>query len=858
VLDNRIMQHRQALGTLLLLVISGCQSVRLPAIDPSGESFLLTDRSTTVILPDVGRLDRWSCLPKPAFSQPRAVPPCGTDPPPPGSVLFADECFDGRLKNKYEDPIKNGTLHVDPEQTVARVGSEVVLRAGLCGSDGYLVTKQPIEWTLSQESKGHIVSVGDPSCSFLPAALRGARKFSGNYAVGRTSSRHETVTRGTAVRRDDLDVAKGQNWVSITSPEAGVSHITVWAPKAENWDRRRSTVTIHWVDAEWQFPPSVVAADGQPIRLVTKVRRRSGVGAESMRVRYVIEDDRARFVGGGYEREVPVSASGEAAVEIEQATDQGGTVRVNVTLIRPATSSSDLPNMILSKGVTTVTWTAPALDLKFTAGPQMANREGSTIYRFEVHNPGKMAITNAVVDLRVPDGMRFVMATPPPTANVEPNVRWNLGDLAASAVVQIEVELQAPNSNVSVRICADARCDEGLVATDCYDTEIFTSNLQLEVRHDPTVVQGQVIEFSIDVTNTGPIALNGVTLTAIYDDGLQHKFGKKNDRAVQSLTPNGGRIEAGQTVPLPLRFNALVIGRQCVAIEVIDQTKTDRVSQKYCVDVQPPSAPPANADIQVRITGPNQLIVGDAEFYKITVTNPTNVPLTGVKVIQRVPQEMALVASNPNANEAQLGTFEWSVGRLEPRESVAIDTRLRAIAASPGALVEVSVQSNEREEDHDSIKTRIVAAQVEPERQPDDPAPANPDGADRGPASIGENGLRVSIDRLNVFAAVGEAVVFIVRIENRGDRPDRDVELKVTLPDRVPVVSAPASASRPRNGIIRFEPIRTLRAGEKNVEFRIEVRPKVPGELKIDAAVTSWRQKKPLVANQTVSVINRD
>jgi hypothetical protein len=49
-----------------------------------------------------------------------------------------------------------------------------------------------------------------------------------------------------------------------------------------------------------------------------------------------------------------------------------------------------------------------------------------------------------------------------------------------------------------------------------------------------------------------------------------------------------------------------------------------------------------------------------------------------------------------------------------------------------------------------------------------------------------------------------------------------------------------------------------LRAGEKNVEFRIEVRPKVPGELKIEAAVTSWRQKKPLVANQTVSVINRD
>lgn len=865
------------LGIYVLVWFGGCQSIRLPAIDPSGDSVFLTDQSTGLLIPETGVSgpSPWSCLPEPAFSQPPSIPACDIPGQPPymvrGTRDCGPSCLDGcglkdKRHGKYQDPIKNGTLRVDPDRTVARVGTEVVLRAGLCGLDGYLVTKQPIEWTVSQESAGHIVSVGDASSSltsFLPTSFYGnnTRKYSGNYAVGKTSTTRERITRGTKNVQDDFDLAKGENWLSVTSPEAGVSHITVWAPNATNWDQRRKTVTINWVDAQWQFAEPVVVASGRPATLVTRVRRQSGAGAESMKVRYEIEDDRAEFVGGGYVREVLVDTRGDATVELIQSGAQGGAVRVNMTLIRPPTSSSDLPDMILAKDVTTVTWAAPALQLRFTAGPSVTGQEDVAIYRFEVSNPGQSPITNAIVEVDpIPDGMQLVNAQPSPTASDPRRATWNIGDIDPSQVVKFELELRAPNNNTGVNLCATVRCDEGLTDRECYQTKIFTSHLKLDVESEPSVIQGDVYELRINVTNTGPSALTGVRIEARFTEGLAHKFDENRELAVESLTPNEGRIEPRQTVTLPIRFDAAVLGQQCVTVDVVDSTRDHNATINRCVQVQTPAAPPANARVRINVQGPPQLIVGEEDFYTIVVTNSSNVPLTQVEVFQEVSQELALVSSQPDATTVRPGMFGWSIGQLGAGKSAKIETRISANAASPGAKVDVSVRTAEGREDHASMETRIVASQVRPEVQPEDPPGGNANagagaGADDG--ATAPSGLHVKIDRLAVNEEVGQPIVFIVRLANRGNLADRDVELKVTLPESVVVARLPASAGRARNGIIRFDPIRTLRAGEKNVEYRIEVRPRVAGNLTIKAEVSSWRTPSPIEDTQTVTVLNR-
>lgn len=862
---------RPILLAILVVAGSGCQTLRLPSIDPTGNR-LFTESTTPVVLPELPGYDRWSFLPEPAFAPPMSVPACDLDGQGPGYIIPSGGygpcsscglggCLEGcpvkkRLHKPYQDPIKNGTLRVDPEQTVAPVGSEVVLRAGLCGLDGYLVTNQPLEWTLSQQSRGHIVSVGHSShslYSLLPTAFYGneARKYSGNYAVGRTTTKRETVTRGTKSEEDDFAMAKGENWLSVTSAESGVTNITVWAPNATNWDQRRRTVKIHWVDAEWQFPKPIVAAVGRPARLVTRVQRQSGAPAEAMKVRYEIVDDRAAFADGGAVQEVLVDANGEAAVELAQVGQQGGTIRVNMTLIRPPTSGSDLPDMILAKDSTTVTWAAPALDLEFTAGPSLVGRDDVAIYRLEASNPGQAQVTNAVVVLSVPAGMQLIKTEPQHTSfTPDGKLIWSLGNLAPAEVVQLEVELRAPNSNIDVNVFAEVNSDEGLKADARFATEVFTSNLKIDASHAPSVVQGRDVEMTINVTNTGAEPVNGVMLTAEYDERLGHDRGNAN-RRVGRLTPRDGRILGGETVSIVLRFRGDLVGKGCVTIDAADASGEHNASISRCVEVQSLSAPPASGNIRVKIdiNGPSQMIVGQVDFYTIIITNPSDIPLTDIQITQQFPQELI-----PVANDAPIvrpGALGWSIARLDPKQSSTIDVEMKAVGASPGAKVEASVRSGQ-EEDFDLQNTRIVAAQNAPDRPPVNVQPANPNAA--ATPNTSTSGFGVRVVPLRVFEEVGQPIVFVVKIKS-GNQAERDVKLEITLPPHVHVTLQPGEAGLRKVDRIRFTTIRTLRAGEKDIDYRFEVQSLIPGDVNITATLISARQATPLSDTQKVTVL---
>ena len=70
-----------------------------------------------------------------------------------------------------------------------------------------------------------------------------ARKFDGSYAWGRTGLKKVLLSRGTPTPVDDIELAEGQTFVSVSSASPGTSYITGVAPKAEGWieeDHRRS------------------------------------------------------------------------------------------------------------------------------------------------------------------------------------------------------------------------------------------------------------------------------------------------------------------------------------------------------------------------------------------------------------------------------------------------------------------------------------------------------------------------------------------------------------------------------------------------------------------------------------------
>ncbi|HEY6563921.1 MAG TPA: hypothetical protein VIY86_05460, partial [Pirellulaceae bacterium] len=257
-----------------------------------------------------------------------------------------------------------GRLQIYPRRLVAPVGKEIILQAGICGDDGYLITRQPIEWTVAPDSVGSIVEVDQVNKPLWRAVLRKApRKINGQYALGLTSSRDQTLPRGTPDPNDDLYIAEGQTWVSLTSSSEGATQVTAVASTTAGWESRRDTATIHWVDGQWELPPPVVGGANGAVLTTRVTRSTNNLPVEGWRIRYEVSGGppAAFDAAGAQSIEVVTNSDGLASATLAPLGGYAGTTNIRVQVIRVGTSSGDLPKLVVGEGNTTVTWLdAPA------------------------------------------------------------------------------------------------------------------------------------------------------------------------------------------------------------------------------------------------------------------------------------------------------------------------------------------------------------------------------------------------------------------------------------------------------------------------------------------------------------------
>ncbi|HEX5445469.1 MAG TPA: hypothetical protein VFW87_16705, partial [Pirellulales bacterium] len=207
--------HLAWLSACCALALSGCANWSLPRIDPTGERLFIPGGQ-----------------------------PSGELPRPPGV------------------PGQWG-ISVSPSEVIAPVGSDVVMIATVIGPEGFPLMRERVEWMLSNDSAGQIVSPGvRRPWEVLNCLRRLPRKVDNNYVVNTTLTGGTALDRGTPTPVDDVFVNSGQAWVSLTSATEGTSNLTVYAPDLEGWDRRQQTARIYWVDAQWRFPPPAITSAG--------------------------------------------------------------------------------------------------------------------------------------------------------------------------------------------------------------------------------------------------------------------------------------------------------------------------------------------------------------------------------------------------------------------------------------------------------------------------------------------------------------------------------------------------------------------------------------------------------------------
>jgi len=742
-----------------------------------------------------------------------------------------------------------------PLRWMAPVGSEVVLVSGLFGGRGAFATGESIEWTLTPDSVGHIVAAGEESTCLKQILHRPPNKRSGSYAVTRTSSSARVLTRGTANPADDVSILRGQTWVTVTSPTEGSTHVSVLAPKAENWDQRRQTAMIHWVDVQWTLPGPAVVPASDPHKLTTVVRRSSGKPLPGWIVRYEVSETSGISFGAEGESgiEVTTDENGEASVNLNPP-NKSSSAQFSIKIIRPSRPDDDLRRMVVGQGWTSVTWSAP--DPAVTvSGPESASIGSTITYRAEVSNEGDVPARQVVARVRIPPNMTYLRSDPPARV-IGDNLAWEFGDLAQKERRPISITCR-PERNGEVRFCvnvesADEIQGQRLAVEQCVSTHVFTSALSLDVTGPETARVGDTVTFRIKVSNTGFETLNNIVIRDQLPAGLVHPVERSS--VIEKLLPQP--LPAGASETIAVKLIVRQTGRLCHTVDV--RAKGGHTaSATACVEATDPPRP----DLQVTIRGPEQRRVGEMAKYTIEVTNTGEATLTGLRIVGT--SDMSLLPKNasPGFDMNSLSRREvvWQVEQLAPRAMAKRAVEYECLNEAANAWCSVSVETAEGVRKVQEARTEILPA-PRPPVGPKEPPPKIVDPAPPDPKNVtGE--LKVSIRDLQDPIPIDTTTTFIVVIENKRNVSDRNVKLTIQLPKGMAFVKlqrGPVAARfmSPDSRTIELTPIAEMRANESlsRNPFYIEVRGVEIGKHTVKVTVDSLQSLQPVEAQTETTV----
>ncbi len=758
---------------------------------------------------------------------------------------------------------------VTPTRLVAPVGSEIVLLAGICGPDGHYVTRQPIEWSLSNDSVGNFVDAGDGcdmrSCSFLKKHQAG--KETGAFAITRTSTDSRMITRGTASRDDDVLLKKGQSWVSVTSGSPGVSYVSAVATGAENWEQRRQLATVVWVDAQWVLPGPAIASAGQPHVLTTTVTRQSdNMPASNWVIRYEVAGGSPAVFGPQAQTavEVTTDASGRASAQLVPQSPQPGATQVRIQIMAPVNGGDPSSRVVVGQGFTTITWSAAGLTVRVT-GPESLAVDATASFRIEITNPGDLVARNAVATVTVPAFLRFLNSNPA-AERFEPRVQWPLGNLGPRESRVLEMSCRAVREG-DVRICAQAQAEGNLTAEGCASVHIAGASLAVQFVDPPkTANVGDQVTFNVEVTNTGNTRIANVVARDTFDPGLAHSLGEASP-IVRTIGP----LEPSAVSRFSVSFIVRKPGRVCHTLDVTGEGGHTAVTQA-CLDVQQ-----ITMDVQVSVTGPAQRRVGEMAEYEIRIANSGQGALTNARIAFYAKPSLLPEKASPDY-KYQEGGLVWELGTLKPndvqtrtvqcscqREDTGADIRgvftcdqaitrtgTASTVISGGAAPATPRRAGRAGLGDVTPPAASAAPTAEAEKDPVDDSGDEPKPGPSAPAAPATGTLQVSMADTADPLAVGASTSYILTVKNDRNVSDRNVEITFTIPDGLQFRSFDSgglglterqSADR---RTVTIAPISELRPGETLRPLRIEASGTKTGTVKVRAEVKSLRSPQPV------------
>lgn len=726
---------------------------------------------------------------------------------PPGEISKTHAKPRGRGYYENFDPYAV-RLEVRPLQATNPVGAQQVLIATVLDRNGQPRRSRRVEWML--EGPGHILEVDESGYDAGRGWIEGDRR-----AVSYTSYFEHRVTRGTPQPDDDFVIRPGQTWCVITSPVEGESHVTVYAPGIYNWDQRKITVTLTWVNAAWEFPPPSSGRPGSPVTLVTRVYRRGdNAPLSGYRVRYSLVDGPSIVFLPTQQPTIEVStdSQGLASVQAILSQAQPGTTRLAIEILRSGESGA--ATLVLARGETWIQWVSPGLSLAKT-GPAHAAVGQDINYVITITNTGPVETEAITVRDLMPDHLTFLQSQP--IANVEGReLIWTLGPIAPGRSIAIQATFRAAKTGRAVNRCSAVTADGIRTETEAV-TEIAAPGLSLAVQGPTKASVAAPITLQITVTNTGTGPASNVMLRADFEPGLSHPQAP----GTTALTTGPFTINQGSSRTERLVLTPTKEGQHRVRITATADGNL-RSTADHVIDVE-------KQQLQLEIKVPPVRFVRAPVEVEIIVRNSGAMPVNNIYVTAQLPAELAFVSAS-ETGQLRNQEVSWFVSSLAPNESKSFRLVCSGQRLSERATIRATLRA-----DANLLQTAEASLEIR-----------------------GAPALRVEMVDIGDPVSVGNLVRYEINVTNTGTLADSDIILTATIPTQLEFVAAsgPANTTGQINAnTLSFPPVARLEPGQVLV-YQIQCRGKTPGDARFHIEVRSAALgKEPLIREEATTVV---
>jgi|688.fasta_scaffold33849_2 uncharacterized repeat protein (TIGR01451 family) len=501
---------------------------------------------------------------------------------------------------------------------------------------------------------------------------------------------------------------------------------------------------------------------------------------------------------------------------------RGGTSeRFNATLPKESLSDSMPPSSFASTSTTSqftpLASAAPGVrQLDGSQNPSMEIQKRApaevqvgipSTFTLLVRNVGNATAFDVNVHDAVPKGAKLVRTSPSAQTDPSGKLLWKLGEMKAGSEQVLTVDL-VPESEGELGSVASVT----FAAQASVRTMSTQPKLVVNQKANATVLGGDDLRITIEVSNTGTGTARGVELEEDVPTNMRHNSG------VPTLGLTVGDLAPGESERFEIDLMAVSAGKAINKIRAIS-TNSATFESSATIDVILPK-------LVLNVEGPRLRYLERQATYRTSVTNSGTAMAKNVELMLYLPRGMEF---NSAANE---GTYlpdqhavAWSLSELSAGSSATTEVVLLPVQEGDFVLRLQGLS--------DGVRADAVDKKVQVE---------------------GQSELAFTVEDDNDPIETDGLTTYFIRITNTGTRMDNDVQLVVEMPDgsKSEQVNAPTNHQTSQRTIV-FAPIPQMQPKDQQI-YRVAVRHAKEGVLVLRAQLKSKNRPVPVVKEESTQV----